>query len=447
MQFCYRLAVVEKPMMIRSMNFATLAFLIAWVFVSPCSVAQVPGDAVPENRSNDVAPAEALITRTGADPIEIVIPTTNGRIVWKDVASSLAESLTLDAATVERIFPRGSLDLRSGATALALLGIDVALGDAVSLGMVRDQNGQPALRLTADRNAIRFLTSRHQPKTASIEIDPDWKHKSLKRPLVVCLHGLKSEPDRFDAFRSFLRKSGYATAAISYDDHQSMVVSAGQLSEMARQFFTEPHEPELVLVGHSMGGLVAREWAENESLNNVKVVALITAGSPHSGSNWATLPPLLDLFAERKLDAGDVVDVLLHQPSSPGMRELAPGSKFLRTLNSRPRRADVEYTAIVGSRSPMTTEQLNRIRDTLRDARENSGLLRLLEPRIQPLLQSFDELERGKGDGIVAINRAKMAGVEDVVEVDICHTDYFRAPVGTQSQPVWEAVLERLNAR
>jgi pimeloyl-ACP methyl ester carboxylesterase len=421
---------MQERCIVRTPAFASLISAVLCSYFATSADAQVPAD---------LPAADSRSPR-----IELIIPTVDGRIQWKDAASSLAQSLKLDVATVERIFPTGSLDLRSSAAVLALFGIDIALGDAVSIAMVRDEDGQPALRLTYDRDAVRFLASKHQPEAARIELDDDWIERTKHRPLVVCLHGLKSEPERFDSFRVFLRAAGYATAAVRYDDHQSIATSAQQVSTIADKLFNDPKSPELVLIGHSMGGLVAREWAENPDLENERVIGLITAGTPHAGSNWASLPPLLDLFAERKLDASDVIDVLLHQPSAPGMRELAPDSDFLKRLNSRARRGDVRYTTIVGTRSPLTENEVFRIRSTLQRIEAKSTTLRLLQPRIKPLLHSFDELVRGKGDGVVSVQRAKLDGVDDVLHVDVSHGNYFREPVGNQQQAVRDAILTRL---
>ena len=414
--------------------------VVACGFLTSAS-AQQPGELTPSSVLSDEVEL--------ASQVELIIPTDNGKLVWKDVASSLAESLKLDASTVQRWFPTGKLDLHSNATALALFGIDSALGDAISIAMVRDEDGDPALRLRCDRNAIGFLASKHEPEAAAIDLDDDWIDRSKRRPVVICLHGLKSESSKFDDFRAFLRKSGYATAAVRYDDHQSIIQSAQQLSQITAEVFgvenlDGANAPELVLVGHSMGGLVAREWTENPALSNKHIVALITAGTPHGGSAWASLPPLLDLLAERKLDSSQIVDVLLHQPSAPGMRELAPESRFLNMLNSRTRRADVQYTTFVGTRSPVSTERVRKLRETLLRIKDKSTTLRLFEPRIRPLLNSFDELARGKGDGVVAAERATIIGIEDVVRVDVSHGAYFQPPIGDRKQPVWEAILQRL---
>jgi len=318
------------------------------------------------------------------------------------------------------------------------------LGDAITIAVVEDNAGNPALRLVCDRTAVRFLASNHAPESAQIEVDDDWKQRTRDRPLVICLHGLKSEPSKFDEFRTFLRGSGYATATFRYDDYQSIRTSASQLSGMVQSLFGDTRTPKVALVGHSMGGLIAREWTENPQLENGRISYLITVGTPHRGSNWACMPPLLEMFTERTFDVSQVIDVILHQPSSPGMRELVPDSAFLRELNARPRRADVRYTNIVGTYSVLTPQQVEKIHEALNRLKESSTTLQLLQTRVRPLLESFDELARGRGDGVVAVQRATMEGVADVVLVNVSHGNFFLPPRGEQTQPVWDIILQRL---
>ena len=380
-----------------------------------------------------------------SNEIELVVPATDGMIAWKDVAAALADSLKLDAGTVEKIFPTGRIDLRSGPTLLTIFGINLALGDAMSISMTRTPDGTPALRLSCDREAIGFLAPKRKQKNAEIQIDDDWQSKTKNKPLVICIHGLKSSPLKFKFFREHLRESGYATAAMSYDDHQSIVTSANQLSEIATQLLgDEDQQPEIVLIGHSMGGLVAREWTENPSINNDRISRLITVGTPHRGSNWASLPPLLDLFSSGEFDSGNLIDVILHQPSAPGLKALAPESAFLTKLADRKRSPGVKYTTIVGTGSPITEAEVAKLRRVLQKLDDQSSAMRLIRPRIQPLLQSFDELVQGKGDGVVAASRATIDGEKDIVSVPISHVEFFNQPRQGQKQPVWNAILERL---
>ena len=404
-------------------------------FISLNSVAQVPDPNI-----RDLPAALAPDPET----IEVVIPTVDGMIVWKDVAASLAETLHLDAPTLEKMFPTGNLDLRSPTTLLVLFSIDLAFGDSMTIKMTKDAQGQPALRIGCDAKSLGLLAPQQKPsEPVSIQIDDNWRQRTVDKPLVVCFHGLKSAPEKFDSFRQFVREAGIASAAISYDDHQSIVDSAAQINQLASQLFAGGQTPQLVLVGHSMGGLVAREWIENPNLNAENIAALITVATPHRGSNWASLPPLLDFFVDGNVDSQDLVDVILHKPSAPGLRELAPESKFLTELASRKRRPGTKYTTIVGTGSPVSADEVRQLRETLQRLDQEGSMLRLIRPRIQPLLQSFDELVEGKGDGVVAVDRAVIDGVEDVVTVDVTHIDMF-SPTTNRAQPVWNAILNRL---
>ncbi|MGB7346560.1 MAG: hypothetical protein WBD20_20230 [Pirellulaceae bacterium] len=376
--------------------------------------------------------------------IEVVVPTIDGTLVWKDVAASLAKSLSLDAPSLERMFPTGSLDLRSPTTMLALFGIDLAMGDAISIQMTTDAAGVPALRFRCNKKSLGVITPQvKQIRPATIQLDHDWKERTATLPLVVCFHGLKSRPAKFDEFRNFVRQSDFATAAVSYDDHQSITDSAAEIFQMAKQLFGDA-TPEMVLVGHSMGGLVARELTENPTFGNPKIVSLITVATPHGGSNWASLPPLLDFFAEGQVDSSDLVDVILHRPSAPGLRDLAPGSDFLTTMQTRQPKAGVRYTTIVGTGSPVSADEADQLRQTLQRLDKDGSMVRLIRPRIAPLLDSFDELAKGKGDGVVAASHAKIAGVDDVVSVELSHVDMLSPPKNGQTQPVWQAILQRI---
>ncbi|NND96009.1 MAG: alpha/beta hydrolase [Pirellulaceae bacterium] len=401
--------------------------------LSTAAIAQVPGP-IGGDRAAEIE----------SNMIQISVPTVNGRVVWKDVATSLGRSLTLDPASLERMLPKGSLDLRDPAMALALMGIDLALGDAMSIELSNNIRGEPTLHFRCNRRALRRLAPDAAPaRIATIEIDKDWQQRTRDRPLVVCLHGLKSEPAKFDAFRRFLRDNDLATAAVNYDDRQSIVDSAAQAAAATRQVFAGADPPEMVLVGYSMGGLVAREWLENPQLRNPAIVSLVTVGTPHRGSNWATLPPLLDLIADDQIDISDVADIILHQPSSAGLRDLSPQSDCLARMDSRPRVPGVQYTTIVGTGSPVTDADVQQLRETLQRLETKSSVVQLIRPRIQPLLESFDELARGKGDGVVAAERATISGVADVVSVDLSHIELFSPSWGNQPQPVWQAILER----
>lgn len=387
------------------------------------------------------------IRRTDSNGLEVVIPAVDGTIQWQDVAAAVAEEMNLDSRSVQRLMPHGQLDLHSDAVLLALMGINLAAGDAISFSLTRDEQNRSSLCVRCNRKVFGKLKSKQETRATGISLDDDWRERTKDLPLVICIHGLQSRSDVFDEFRRHLRNRGYATAAVAYDYNQSIADSAAQLSLIAKQLFdSSDPEPPLALVGHSMGGLVAREWTENEALSDPRIAALITIGTPHGGSNWATLPPLLDLFTAADFDANDLVDVILHQPSAPGLRDLVPGSEFLQRMAARPSRKDVAYTCIVGTGSPVNDDQATQLRNALRRLDRDGSVVRLIRPRIRPLLESFDELAHGKGDGVVAADRATIKGQDDVVRIDVSHFEMIRPINGRSDHPIWQIVTQRLEA-
>ncbi len=98
---------------------------------------------------------------------------------------------------------------------------------------------------------------------------------------------------------------------------------------------------------------------------------------------------------------------------------------------------------MAGTGSPISESRVEKIGTRLRSMDDKSRIFRLLSPRIQPLVDGFDELMRGKGDGVVAANRAVIEGVVDSSEFDLSHGGIIRPTTGAE-QPVWAAILKRL---
>jgi pimeloyl-ACP methyl ester carboxylesterase len=83
---------------------------------------------------------------------------------------------------------------------------------------------------------------------------------------------------------------------------------------------------EIVVVGHSMGGMVARYFVEKLGYEE-EVDKILTFGSPHHGTLVA-------------------VPFALPVIGSKGARDLSPGSQFLRTLNEPGLADGVDYCAV-----------------------------------------------------------------------------------------------------
>lgn len=269
---------------------------------------------------------------------------------------------------------------------------------------------------------------------------------------VLMVHGLWSSPmtwmDMFNDLRSFPEiRERYQFWFYLYPSGQPFWISATQLrSDLVamRQAFdpAQRHKPldEMVLVGHSMGGLVSRMqtidsgdrfWniVSNQPIDNpeealsklkgpdedrVKLVStlffrpnqsvkrVITIATPHGGSNFANdvtrwLARYLIQLPQMTVHTGDRI-----ANENPGMFKntklltvanaidsLAPDSPIFPVLEKAERAAGVKYHNVIGV---------------------------LQKP-------SFITSQAGVGDGVVSLTSAKLRDVESELVVDANHSN------------------------
>ena len=77
----------------------------------------------------------------------------------------------------------------------------------------------------------------------------------------------------------------------SVQSNQAAIILQGRaLGEAIDMVLQQTGTDKVILMGHSMGGLVAREYIQNSShwlSNTHRVAKLITSGTPHNGSNYS----------------------------------------------------------------------------------------------------------------------------------------------------------------
>jgi pimeloyl-ACP methyl ester carboxylesterase len=161
--------------------------------------------------------------------------------------------------------------------------------------------------------------------------------------LVLLVHGLDEPGGIWDELVPALGAAGFQVWEFRYPNDQAIDRSSDLLAE---------HWPELatgqpvVLIGHSMGGLVVRDFVSRwrhpvgspPGVAGPSVRGVILAGTPNQGSEWARLRIWLELrdhFAgdpERRfsLFAG------LRDGTGAAKIDLRPGSRFLEDLSARP---------------------------------------------------------------------------------------------------------------
>ncbi len=149
-----------------------------------------------------------------------------------------------------------------------------------------------------------------------------------------------------------------------------------KVEEMYDELEEEYEGAEIVVVGHSMGGMVARYFVEKLGYEE-QVDRLITFGSPHLGTRVAM--PL-------------AIPVL----GSQGARDLSPGSQFLETLNRDGLSEEVDYAAVYTLNDPLISPKRNARLPELNEGDRNIQVGRSLKEISHDLLngeepRSLDE--------------------------------------------------------
>jgi triacylglycerol lipase len=168
-------------------------------------------------------------------------------------------------------------------------------------------------------------------------------------------------------FQDRLRAAGRLVAGATLGPpFAGMDELADRLDEEIDRLLAATGAAKVVLVGHSMGGLVARACLARRGPD--RVAALITTGTPHHGSKLARLGLGRDA------------------------REMEPGSAWLRALNGRP--PPVPTHSIWSARDefvvPRDSARLDGARETMLALPGHFGILRAPQV-LEAVLQASDQ--------------------------------------------------------
>ena len=217
-----------------------------------------------------------------------------------------------------------------------------------------------------------------------------------KYPLRVLLGGLEMK-NSFDDLRAL----GFPVLTWS----QTRPAGPADIAlEELKEVLNDHSSGEVILIGHSRGGLLARKVAEN-SIHRVR--AVITIASPHQGSNVAKWADMISPFAstlKKIIDAShrdgsvSAVQRVLGFLSGPGLKEMLPDSDFIKSLPFKP--AAGTRNISVGGTDPSLVEINGRPLSAI-----ISGLL--------PDSLLPDEFREGLGDGFVSSSSSVWPGAAE----------------------------------
>jgi pimeloyl-ACP methyl ester carboxylesterase len=107
------------------------------------------------------------------------------------------------------------------------------------------------------------------------------------RPVTVLVHGCNGSAGRFRSLAQLYAFHGQQAICFTYDDRASLLRSSAQLTAAVGALAGRMRKRDITVIGHSMGGLVARKAMEGEHRTDWErdgvSVNLVTVSAPLSG--------------------------------------------------------------------------------------------------------------------------------------------------------------------
>jgi hypothetical protein len=106
------------------------------------------------------------------------------------------------------------------------------------------------------------------------------------QPVTVLVHGCFSSAGLFRGLAQVLAFHGQQTACFTYNDRDSLKVSASQLSTAIAQLGQQMDNKQISIIGHSQGALIARKALVAGPTNSIAADAqlrLVTVSGPFAG--------------------------------------------------------------------------------------------------------------------------------------------------------------------
>lgn len=256
---------------------------------------------------------------------------------------------------------------------------------------------------------------------------------------VVLVHGLDEPGGIWDELIPVLGRLRVDLWEFRYPNDQAIDRSTDFLADCWNLL---DEEKSVVLIGHSMGGLVARDFVsrwrhpvEGDSLvSGASAEAVYLVGTPNHGSEWARLRIWLEL--RDQFESSFLQEFSLFSALRDGFGtakvDLRPGSEFLTTLNARPWPADVEVRTIGGV--VLEDRRLDASVDWLLERSQS-------EATDEALKAWWEQASHQLGDGVVTLESLSVEGYPPPVIFPATHRGLLRNTVVEEGRPPAVSVL------
>jgi len=282
-----------------------------------------------------------------------------------------------------------------------------------------------------------------------IQLDECWLAAEPDKPVVLVVHGYNSTPARNEPLAEAIRGAGFPCGHFAYPNDYTIPASTQLLSAALRHFASEHPRRRVVLVCHSMGGIVARACVEDALYDPGNVDKLILIAPPTRGTAVAHFAIATDVWehwlARREGNPWERFHDSVVDGLGEAACELCPDSPLLRELNGRPRNPRIAYSVILGTGACLTDGELAWVRDSIVRRLARWPGIASSATRLHTLLGDLDELVEGRGDGVVAVDRGRLRGVGDTLVLPFGHLAVTGEPTSDVVRQVQQAVIQRLN--
>jgi len=262
-----------------------------------------------------------------------------------------------------------------------------------------------AARVAASFGLHHFEPNRNKPQEKS----------PLDHP-VVLIHGLDDPGKVWMNLAPVLAGEAFDVWEMHYPNDQPVEESARFFFEKLKVFKKLGAE-RIMIVAHSMGGLVAREMLTNPALAYMQAVrtedvpgvtGLIMVGTPNHGSEFArfrVFAEFRDQWVHAVKGKGHWLRWLLDGAGEAKI-DLLPGSRFLTSLNARPHPEGVNMSIIAGIAGPVDDDEIEDLIKSLHEKLPDDA-----HTMLDKLEGALKSAAHGLGDGLVTISSTRLAGI------------------------------------
>lgn len=266
----------------------------------------------------------------------------------------------------------------------------------------------------------------------ALTIDP-------RQTVNILVHGCNGSTGKFHALAEVLAFHGQQSACFDYDDRDSLMTSSGQLAAAVDALAQHLETPQITVIGHSMGGLVARkaliENRPNPVRNTQVDLRLVTVSAPFSGIAAARMcaAPALRLAT---LGLNDLVCWLI---SGENWFEITAASDFIQHPG--------HLSPQVRSHLKVVTDERGTCRRRIDDGRciEDDYIFSLDEQRYPPVTLAPRTTDVEVPAGHVEI--VGESGVTPHKLINVLQREGIVRPTPPERQSAFQALLTQLYGR